>query len=355
MIAFLAAMAAFQQKPTLAVDGLDPVALCQGKRIKGEEGRTAKFELYTYAFASDANRKKFESDPVRYGIQISGACANMGPLSGRGAITNWAVHKGRIYIFASGSCKKAFLSNPDAFIDRPNRPLAGSSAAQSDGNAWIAKAVDAHGGWKAIGAIDRIFWREHVVAKSGNGSTYWFDNSYGFGFPRAHYRAQTWEGGGVHSMAVGEEGWQRGAEPSILGDWERGYLIRENLRNPIVLLRLSRDPQFRAYARDSATNEFGEVRVVDTQIGGSVTTLFLDSKTSQIVGSRYFGRPGGGANRWLTVRYYDYREVAGVKISFQSTTDWPGRTTPAPTVAWKEVRINSPQDASIFNRAETVR
>ena len=96
---------------------LDPVELMAGKEVGGKEGLFVVHENYPYLFTSQANQTAFRSDPARYEIQLGGACARMGPLSGRGKTSIHAVLNGRIYIFASEGCRKGFLATPEKVLD----------------------------------------------------------------------------------------------------------------------------------------------------------------------------------------------------------------------------------------------
>src|SRR5262245_27119561 len=71
--------------PAKALKGFDPVSLTQGKEVAGKDDLSVARGRYRYYFASAASKAAFEKDPARYEIQLAGACARMGPLSGLGS------------------------------------------------------------------------------------------------------------------------------------------------------------------------------------------------------------------------------------------------------------------------------
>jgi putative intracellular protease/amidase/YHS domain-containing protein len=105
--------------PSPALRGLDPVLLTKGEEAKGLASLAIERGGYRYHFATEANRKTFESDPERYEIQLKGACAFMarnGAPPGSGDPDRYYVHDGRIYIFASENCRDSFKVAPSRYL-----------------------------------------------------------------------------------------------------------------------------------------------------------------------------------------------------------------------------------------------
>jgi protein tyrosine phosphatase (PTP) superfamily phosphohydrolase (DUF442 family)/YHS domain-containing protein len=99
----------------LALGGLDPVLLVEGKEAKGEAKYSMARGAFEYRFFSEETRKRFAGTPERYTVQLEGACARMGaPVPGDPQL--WLVHDGRIYIFGSEECRKEFRSNPAKYL-----------------------------------------------------------------------------------------------------------------------------------------------------------------------------------------------------------------------------------------------
>lgn len=97
-------------RDTLEVDAVELVRT--GADVPGLSEHSVVHGAYTYRFRNAENKATFAADPARYEIQLGGACARMGPLSGAGSPKLHAVHDGRIYIFASGACRQAFTKDP---------------------------------------------------------------------------------------------------------------------------------------------------------------------------------------------------------------------------------------------------
>ena len=129
-------------EPRLALRGHDPVALCAGEQLLGEEALRFDHGRYTYRFADAERLKVFRADPERYSIQRGGACARMGPLSNVGNPDYWAVYEGRIYIFSSRECHNGFLKDPDRYLEAAPELTPPSEPSRQKGAAWFAEPVD---------------------------------------------------------------------------------------------------------------------------------------------------------------------------------------------------------------------
>jgi YHS domain-containing protein len=89
---------------------IDAVELIDHQReVEGTTEFQHRHGRYLYLFANAANAATFKADPAKYEIQLGGACGRMGALSGEGSPKLFAVHDGRLYIFASEQCKRSFL------------------------------------------------------------------------------------------------------------------------------------------------------------------------------------------------------------------------------------------------------
>src|SRR5829696_4390689 len=122
--------AAWQQREASVVvlEGLDPVLLVGGKEAQGDEQFSVTRGRFRYLFAGAETKAAFEKEPGRYEIQLGGACARMGPTV-RGNPDLFLVHGGRIYIFGSEDCVKAFKAKPESFLD-PGGAGVGSGASE---------------------------------------------------------------------------------------------------------------------------------------------------------------------------------------------------------------------------------
>jgi len=135
------------EEAVAALEGLDPVMLVQGKEVQGSLKIAVTRGGFQYFFANEEDKATFEKEPAHYEIQLNGMCARMGaPVTGNPDL--YTVHKGRIYIFGSGECKKRFEAAPEKFLEDeiPTKPNSPSSAeALKKGQDLIEKAVKAMG------------------------------------------------------------------------------------------------------------------------------------------------------------------------------------------------------------------
>lgn len=98
----------------LALKGLDPVTAIQGSPRQGEERFSSVHGRFRYLFASAENKATFDRDPSRWAFQLDGNCARMPSAQANGDL--WAVHEGRLYAFASATCKTRFLDAPQSSL-----------------------------------------------------------------------------------------------------------------------------------------------------------------------------------------------------------------------------------------------
>src|SRR5262249_12297000 len=99
----------------LALKGLDPVQLTQGKEMKGEEKLSVTHKGFKYLFANAEDKAKFEKEPKRFEIQLSGECPVVPGAEGNPEI--FTVYNERIYIFASDNCLANFKEDPKKYVN----------------------------------------------------------------------------------------------------------------------------------------------------------------------------------------------------------------------------------------------
>jgi YHS domain-containing protein len=98
---------------TLALKGLDPVLLIDGREEMGKAEIVVSHESYRYQFVSEPNRARFAANPAKFSIQnttclvVSGAPVDP---------SLFAVQEGRIYAFATSDCVDRFKARPGAFV-----------------------------------------------------------------------------------------------------------------------------------------------------------------------------------------------------------------------------------------------
>ena len=110
--ASLVTVAQAQDLP-IALNGFDPVLLTEGVETEGSAELTGQDERYTYRFVSEENQQKFLENKAQYKIQNE-FCPVAPGIPGSSSL--YAVHDGKIYMFATPGCIEAFRADPDSYI-----------------------------------------------------------------------------------------------------------------------------------------------------------------------------------------------------------------------------------------------
>jgi putative intracellular protease/amidase/pimeloyl-ACP methyl ester carboxylesterase/YHS domain-containing protein len=100
----------------VALKGLDPVLLVEGKQAQGRAEISLSHEGLRYLFTDAATKAQFEKDPERFAIQLHGHCPLMQGARARPDL--FTVYKGRIYCFGCEGCREAFGKEPERYLHR---------------------------------------------------------------------------------------------------------------------------------------------------------------------------------------------------------------------------------------------
>ena len=104
---------AAQPLAPLALTGLDPVHLAQGREEMGKPEIAATHKGHTYQFVSKPSQQAFNQDPDRYSIQNATCPVVPGaPIDP----SLFAVHEEHIYAFATPGCISQFEAAPESFL-----------------------------------------------------------------------------------------------------------------------------------------------------------------------------------------------------------------------------------------------
>jgi YHS domain-containing protein len=108
-----AAATAEPAEGTLAVKGLDPVLLTDGRQELGKPEIVMSHNGYRYQFVSEPNRVRFAADPPAFAIQNQTCPVVPGaPIDPAAFI----VYKKRIYAFATPDCVGQFRNRPADYV-----------------------------------------------------------------------------------------------------------------------------------------------------------------------------------------------------------------------------------------------
>jgi putative intracellular protease/amidase/YHS domain-containing protein len=115
LVVSLTALAQESSQAVIPLGGLDPVALIEGREVKGKEEFSVFRGNFKYLFASKSNQAKFEAAPERYEIQRNGECMAMRGVKTKAEI--FKVYDGKIYAFGTLLCRERFTLSPESFIN----------------------------------------------------------------------------------------------------------------------------------------------------------------------------------------------------------------------------------------------
>ena len=336
-----------------ALKGFDPVDLVAGKEVNGNDKFVAVRGLYRYHFASAENQKRFETDPERFSIQMGGACARMGPLSGLGSPDRYSIHDGRIYIFASDQCRAAFESAPQLFIEKNDAPLAATPEQTKLGTELLAKVINGFGGQAAVDGVksvrktikitykqndkDVVGVRTLTMAFPGNfrDEDRWDTSAYG--------HALTPKGGFRFTLSPGKPDSAFVTEESVTA-----FMRKDFHRWPFALIKARSEPGFTAVHAGADKIDGKAVEKLAIHLHGALTTLCIDPLNGQVLRVQYRGRLGGNAISDVVHTFGDYRKVEGVMLPFSVQTTLNGKSVANPVEAIESIVVNGPVDQSLF-------
>lgn len=263
---------------------VDPVELLAGRELKGEAAHFAVRGMYNYQFVSAANKAAFEKQPEKFEVQLGGACARMGPLSGYGRGDIYAVHGGRIYLFASKQCRESFLSAPEKLLQTDDAPPERDATAEKHGRELIELAVKHAGGAR----VDEIKTYRHATTRSEvqGGKEYVNVNTIMFAFPDRVRREESWNDWVGGQVLVGDGGFgvdSKATEDMPLARDQVRAVRRIANRQPVTILRARTRPDFLALARGSRTVDGGDGQCVIVYFDGCKSTLTIEPKTGKLL------------------------------------------------------------------------
>lgn len=323
--------------PALALNGLDPLALAEGKETPGKESIEAAYGRFVYRFASEASKKAFLARADERAIQFGGACGKMGPFSGTGNPARYHVHDGRIYIFASEFCRDAFRKDPEKHIDRPNPVPKGSEEEQARGMKLIDRVLDGFGGAKGVDAartlrrVEKIVYKQGDKETVGTGRTTWvFPDTVrveeDYGTPYGHIV----KGKGGFEL-YGKQDWT--LEPAMRDDaWRRA------LREPLVMLCNRQAKGFVAVSRGPNS--------VEVSLDGASSTWTLDEKTGRILRAEFKARRGTVGD--IAVSYDDFKPVGSLVLPHKRIEFFNGKEVTVPQKRIESLEVNGDVKGDLF-------
>ena len=347
------------QEAVPVLEGLDPVLLVQGKAVQGNLKLTVTRGRSQYFFASEENKGVFEKDPARYEIQLDGACARMGPpVTGNPDL--YSVYQGRIYIFGTGGCKKAFDAAPANYLEAASaaKPKAVfTQDALKRGKALIDKAVSALGGAARIdnltsyqGKSTSLQHRQQGDVEVKTNLTILFPDRIRFEQVMPDWNNPSATRQMTTVITPIEVFGIRASDVRSLPNSARFDQEQEIKRWPLSILRDRKSAGFNPAAIGSGNIGETAVEQVAVDIDGTSYTLGIDPATSRILSLSYQRRgPQGNFGQFVQV-FSDFRAVDGLTLPFKvnaTFNDQPWKER-SPTV--ESITINGKIDPALFEK-----
>jgi len=341
---FLVLSTAYLQEsaaPTPALRGLDPVELVAGRELAGDPEHMEDRNGFRYAFVSEENAEEFEAQPGNYEIQLGGGCGSMGPLSGQGDPERFAVHAGRIYIFASDACRDSFLAAPEKYVEPEEFPLdAERDAERARGRELLAQVLAALGGAERIDAIGRLRTANAATRQSGDKSCAWREERT-YDFAASGADASPGPGVRLRTTSWDDRVWREelratlrsGAEgevPSTMGWAARHEFELEMSRELLFLLRQRANTHGLSVwsAGPEDAPESGNGRTLEKLVvfwNGRNTVLHVAPESGRVERMSWYGRLTSGPNGQVVVDFADFEPVAGLVLPRSREVHFDGR------------------------------
>jgi YHS domain-containing protein len=324
--------------------------------VEGKADFAATFGKFTYWFASEANMMAFLMNEDKYAIQFNGACARMGPLSGDGTPKLFAMHDGKVYIFASEQCKSRFEAEPENFICRDDPVPQATEDERKRGRLLLGRAVDA---FACTAGIDNLSTLRQVAShdEESGGKTYHVTNNITFKFPDAVFDEVCWNDSCWANAVDGASGWalsSAGREP--MNQQQCVFLQHTSGRHPITILRHRNDKDLiissTGQKKSISIPDEGEIEVelVTVHRAGATTVLGIDD-TGRVRLMAYRGRAGGSSVGEVECIYSQFHSIEGVRLAKRVDVSVDGKSVASECFVFAEQVINDPKDAAKFEQA----
>jgi len=335
-----------------ALEGLDPVALVQGKEAPGKNSISVEKGGFLYVFDSEENKKRFLADPDRYGIQNDGICQRMGaPVNGNPDL--WTVHQGKIYIFGSPGCHKAFAEAPEKYLDPPaatGLPASVQENGRTNARALLEKAVQAMGSATAVDAVSAYVMQSSRTRRNTQGEEVVNVRRMITAFPARFRIEQVANGRLMFAQVVSPESSFTafgGGTQELNGS--RAKAARSQVeRYPLAILRARKQKDFDAAWIGTSTNP--EAERVAIFYAGELIELGIDAKSGRVLSLSYAGRSSQGFTGTVTLLYSDFRKTGALELPYKIAGMHNGQPDAGFDVLFDSISIDPALSAEAFQK-----
>ncbi|MFO0895402.1 MAG: hypothetical protein U0574_10670 [Phycisphaerales bacterium] len=334
---------------------VDPVELVAGREVPGKPELMIERDGFGYQFATPETKAAFEKDPTKYEVADGGACGRMGPLSGLGDARRYAVHDGRIFLFASDSCRSGFLKEPARYIETEDEKVFGSNEQVERGRALLDRAVAWAGGAERLRSVKSV--RATAERKDKHGDTdYTITNETALAFPDRAYQRESWNDSWF-STTCGPEGAAmastRGEER--IADSRARAFRRAIARWPIVILKAHADGAPKTDCPGLIVIADGDGKIGDTPVeyvkvwlNGAASRLAVETATGRPVQLSFRGRDGTASVGDSVRTFSTYATVDGVTMPTAYSATFNGKDLPAAAAKIDAFEINPALPERLF-------
>lgn len=348
-ILFVATVALADTPGTTRVFKVDAVELVSGKETPGKSEFSVKHGRYEYHFSSPANRDAFLKSPETFEIQLGGACARMGPLSGGCSSELFGVFEGRIYVFASEQCKKRFMAGPKELLETPDAPASGNAASIQRGGELVELALKGFGGAKVVDQLTSFRAEKTATSKHGD-KDYTNRKAWTARFPDEFRMDDDWNESRWAAVAMKGDAFFAADEVWTMHPQQRAAVEREFAHEPLVILRARTRPDFVAAAAGKGRVQDRPVEFVAVSFGGVTTKLGVDTETGRVLSTAFRGRGPAMALGDVERIYGDFQSTGGVDVPTSFRARFNGADEPKLDVQFDRVALNAELDATLFAR-----
>lgn len=324
----------------------------QNKDVAGQAEFAAVHGKFTYWFASEANMMTFLMNQDKYEVQLGGACARMGPLSGEGTTKLLATHQGRLYMFASEQCRARFLETPQEYLeaDDPAPPFTDES--RKRGRALLGKAVDAIA---CVAGLDNVITYHEQLARDeeSGGVTHHVTESLTLAFPGKIRRESCWDQSCWAYLTDGNTGRARSSGGIESLHPQQIAALRRETTHPFTILR-ARDAKDMIITAEGESRTIiapdGEVRVelVTVHRMGVTATLGIDEHGR--IRCLTFRSRGPSATLGTIERIYsNFHDIGGLSLPRRVDATFNGKPLSAQSGAFTAQIINDPTHLKLFD------
>lgn len=334
---------------------VDPVELIAGREVPGKPELQIERDGFAYQFATRETKAAFEKDPTKFEVADGGACGRMGPLSGIGDARRYAVHAGRIYLFASDGCRAGFLKEPAKYIETEDEKIFGSNEQVERGRALLDKAVAWAGGVERLRSVKTL--RATAERKEKHGETeYTITNETALAFPDRAYQREAWNDSWF-STTCGPEGAAmastRGEER--IADSRARAFRRAIARLPVVILKAHADgapkadcPGLIVIADGDGTIGDTPVEYVKVWLNGAASRMAIEPSSGRPLQLSYRGRDGTSSVGDSVRTFTTYATVEGITMPTTYSVTFNGKDLPTAGAKIDAFEVNPALPEDLF-------